>query len=531
MDNADKVNILIVDDRRENLIALQAVLDSEKYELIFAHSGEEALKYVLQYEFAVILMDVQMPGLSGFETAEIIKERESSKHIPIIFITAISKANEHVNNGYSKGAVDYIFKPFNPNVLKSKVAVFVDIFEKQKEIEGKHKKLQEETKELNEKYKNLEHIIDAKTKKLVETNEELKLSQEQFKKVFQFSPNLMAIRSLETRKYIIVNKSWTEFTGYSMDDLHGLNEQTIEIKPTTKGFISLNHTPLDLTDGLFNEKIKYKTKSNDIREGLLSTETSIINGEKCIISAITDVTEKQKLEKQIARLERLNLVGEMAAGIAHEIRNPMTTVLGFLQLTKNDENQSTTTKDYINLMIDELNRANSIITEYLSLAKDKATDKNLLNLNSVINALYPLLQAEALMGNKNVVLDLNGCPEIYIDEKEIRQLILNIGINGLEAMSETGKLTIRTYCEEEEVVLQIKDEGHGIKKELIENIGTPFFTTKDEGTGLGLAICFSIASRHGAEIDIDSCKSGTSFYIRFPLKSFIKSPLNLFEQH
>ncbi|MCD8511207.1 MAG: ATP-binding protein [Bacillus sp. (in: Bacteria)] len=278
------------------------------------------------------------------------------------------------------------------------------------------------------------------------------------------------------------------------------------------------------------KRYNFKEKNKEVRDGLLCTEKTMIQGEPCIISIINDVTEKYKLEKQMAKLERLNLVGEMAAGIAHEIRNPMTTVLGFLQLTNNDPAQTDTTKNYTNLMIDELNRANDIITEYLSLAKDKATDKSLQSLNSVIRALYPLLQAEALMENKQVRLELGDCPEINFDQKEIRQLILNISINGLDAMKESGVLTIKTFKTEDEVVLQIKDEGHGIKEELLETIGTPFFTTKDDGTGLGLAICFSIASRHSAQIDIDTTKKGTSFYIRFPLKTLMKQPFNLAEK-
>lgn len=527
MEGTDKVNILIVDDRKENIIALKAVLDDQDYRLITAHSGEEALRYLLQYDFAVILLDVQMPGLSGFETAELIKGREQSKHIPIIFITAISKANEHVNNGYLKGAVDYIFKPFNPNILKTKVSVFVDIFKKQRALEDQHLKLQRETAELNEKYNNLELIIQDKTEELVKTNEKLEVSQEQFKKVFQSSPYLMAIRSLKNGKYLNVNSSWLRATGFTKEEVEA-GRKEIHITATSKGFISQKHIPFDLMEELYNEKIQFKGRDNTIRDGLLSTEKTFIHGEPCIISAINDVTEKQKLEKQIAKLERLNLVGEMAAGIAHEIRNPMTTVLGFLQLTKNDPEQSDSTKEYIHLMIDELTRANAIITEYLSLAKDKATDKSVHSLDSVIRALYPLLQAEALMENKNVELELGDCPDINIDQKEIRQLILNISINGLEAM-ETGVLLIKTYETDKEVVLQIKDEGHGIKEELMETIGTPFFTTKDEGTGLGLAICFSIASRHNAQIDIDSSKDGTSFYIRFPLQSLTKKSLNVVE--
>lgn len=512
MQNGDKVNILMVDDRPENLIALEAVLESKDYHLIAAKSGEEALKYVLQYEFAVILLDVQMPGLNGFETAQIIKQRKSSSHIPIIFITALSKANEHVSIGYSKGAIDYIFKPFNPDILRHKVGAFVQLYKKQKEIERQRNELEAQAIELKHKYNNLENIIVEKTKELVVANNDLQLSQERFQKIFQFSPIIMAIRSLIDNRYIAVNKTWTEFTGYEMEEVLQLNDNVLQLKSKTGN--EWTAIPFDLKPHLYNETITYVTKEGIIREGLLSTETANINGQPCIISAITDVTERLQLEREISRLDRLNLVGEMAAGIAHEIRNPMTTVLGFLQISKNEKDYPPP-KEYINLMIDELNRANEIITEFLNLAKNKAANKKRKNLNDIVKALHPLLQAEALLGSKNVQLELSECPSLYLDEKEIRQLILNIGLNGLEAMNSGGKLTIRTVVEQDAVTLEIKDEGPGIDKELIGNIGTPFFTTKEKGTGLGLAICYSVAARHGADIDISTSEKGTSFYVRF----------------
>jgi PAS domain S-box-containing protein len=130
----DRVNVLMVDDRQENLLALEAILDGMGLNLERAHSGEEALKAVLRLDFALILMDVQMPGMNGFETAMLIKEREKSRHIPIMFLTAINKEERYVFEGYSVGAVDYMFKPFEPDILRSKVAVFVDLHRKNEQI-------------------------------------------------------------------------------------------------------------------------------------------------------------------------------------------------------------------------------------------------------------------------------------------------------------------------------------------------------------------------------------------------------------
>jgi len=137
-------NILLVDDRPENLLALEAILEPLEQKLLYAHSGEEALRQLLQHDVAIILLDVQMPVLDGFETARLIKQRERTKHIPIIFVTAISKDEEHVFRGYSAGAVDYVFKPFSPEVLRSKVAVFVELHEKTEQLRQQAEQLKEQ---------------------------------------------------------------------------------------------------------------------------------------------------------------------------------------------------------------------------------------------------------------------------------------------------------------------------------------------------------------------------------------------------
>jgi PAS domain S-box-containing protein len=136
-----KPGVLLVDDKPENLLALRAVLEPLDLNLVDAHSGDEALKRLLEHDFAVILLDVQMPGMDGFETAEFIKKRERTKHIPIIFVTAISKESHHVFRGYSTGAVDYLFKPYDPWVLRSKVSVFVELYEKNRALQQSEERL------------------------------------------------------------------------------------------------------------------------------------------------------------------------------------------------------------------------------------------------------------------------------------------------------------------------------------------------------------------------------------------------------
>ena len=218
---------------------------------------------------------------------------------------------------------------------------------------------------------------------------------------------------------------------------------------------------------------------------------------------------------RMARLDRLNTIGEMAASIGHEVRNPLTTVRGFLQYIGNKQNFEGY-KSHFLLMIEELDRANAIISDFLSLAKNKAMNFKESQLNTIIKEVTPLLEADALRYNCQLELDLQEIPLLRLDENSLRQLILNIVRNGIEAMPQGGKLTISTSSFASTVLLTFRDQGSGIPTELIDKLGTPFFTTKDNGVGLGLAVCYRIVERHNATMMIENLpEGGAKFTITF----------------
>ena len=194
----------------------------------------------------------------------------------------------------------------------------------------------------------------------------------------------------------------------------------------------------------------------------------------------------------------------------------MTTVRGYLQLLSDKPNHIAQ-KSTFELMISEIDRANSIITEFLSLAQTKQTTLKSQNLNDIINHLYPLLEADTFTQNRQISFIPGEIPNLELDRKEISQLVLNLARNGLEAMEENGCLSVKSYVEDGLVVLSIADEGNGISPGDISKLGIPFFTTKDNGTGLGLTTCYRIAETHNAKIRIDSSPNGTTFSILFPI--------------
>lgn len=226
---------------------------------------------------------------------------------------------------------------------------------------------------------------------------------------------------------------------------------------------------------------------------------------------------KESLET-VQRLERLNLVGKMAATVGHEVRNPLTSIKGFLQLMKGKQSDPDHL-EYFDIMISEIDRANSIITKFLSISRNKATIMNRGNLKEVVSSILPLIEADAVYRNMKLIADFNEVPDILLNEQEINQLVLNLARNGIEAMEVGGCLTIKIDQLNDKVILTVSDEGPGIEQDVLDKLGTPFFSTKETGTGLGLVVCNSIAERHNAELKIKSSSEGSSFEVHFKIPS------------
>ncbi|MGJ9385819.1 ATP-binding protein [Salipaludibacillus sp. CF4.18] len=243
-------------------------------------------------------------------------------------------------------------------------------------------------------------------------------------------------------------------------------------------------------------------------------EVKLVPNKNGIFITFRDIEDRKESEKQQQYYDRLRIIGEMAAGVAHEVRNPITTIKGFLQLMVEDEEMGKY-KSKNMLMIDEVDRINDIITEFLDIANDKPKKVEYCSLNELIKAILPLLETRAIKEGKLLVLKLSTITNLNIDRNEIRQLLLNLINNSLDAMDSGKEIQILTYEAKGKVVLSIIDQGHGIPADVIDDIEIPFFTTKDNGTGLGIPICFSIAKRNNATIDYTTNRKGTRFNIRF----------------
>ncbi|WP_179031501.1 two-component system sensor histidine kinase NtrB [Paenibacillus kribbensis] len=232
------------------------------------------------------------------------------------------------------------------------------------------------------------------------------------------------------------------------------------------------------------------------------------------VIALQDITELETLRSELGNFERLSLVGQMAAGITHEIRNPMAVVRGFLQLMR--EKSPDSLGHYYRIVMEELDRANGIINDFLSLAQNRIVEKEQCHLHDIIRELTPLLWADANLRGQTIELKLEDhVTMLHLNPKEMKQLLLNLARNAMEAMGEKGVLTISTHEEGDFVVLEVKDTGPGIPQNQLEKLFQPFYTTKTKGTGLGLALCQSIVERHHGTIAVDSVEGmGTQFRVR-----------------
>lgn len=348
---------------------------------------------------------------------------------------------------------------------------------------------------------------------LEEENHNLCQSEERFRKTFDNNPCIMMITS--EFRYLDVNESFVKASGLARSEVIGKTFWELNLWYDEAEKREFEQLLLSQQCRVYNFPMRYRTREGP-RSALYTVDNFVLGDKLCFLGILTDIEDKKQHEENMARFDRLNLVGEMAAGIAHEVRNPLTTVRGYLQFYQRKSDFCKYAEAFAT-MIEELDRANSIITEFLSLAKNKPVKMHPGNLLQIIQALFPLLQAEAFRLGHRLEAETGDVPDIQLDEKEIRQLILNLTRNALEAMKPGGQVTVSTYADSKGVVLAIKDTGPGIPDEVRSKLGTPFITTKENGTGLGLPVCYRIAQRHHAHIDISTGEQGTTFFVKFPL--------------
>ncbi|EKN66414.1 two-component sensor histidine kinase [Neobacillus bataviensis LMG 21833] len=354
-----------------------------------------------------------------------------------------------------------------------------------------------------------------------ETNEEQtketesQESEQKYRRIFEDSIDGLILWDNEHR-FVDVNIAAERMIGLPKKKLIGQRVYDPSTPLEGKKQEILKHIDQLLNEGQTASTITFETEDGNKLYFEYTSQLDIVGGVN--ITIFKDVTDKVVMQEQLRKSDTLNVIGELAAGIAHEIRNPMTALKGFIQLL-----ESSITKEhslYYQVITTELQRIDSIINEFLILAKPQTISFQEKDLNQIMKETVDLLSAQAVLYNVQFVTDYDDrLPLIYCEPNQLKKVFINLIKNAIEVMPSGGNITITTKkIRKQQIQIIIKDEGCGISKEKIKKLGEPFYTTKDRGTGLGLMVSYRIIDEHNGTINVKSEEGmGTIFYINLPV--------------
>ena len=522
----EPVSILLVDDRAENLLALEAILEPLGQRLVRAHSGDEALKKILTHDFACILLDVQMPGLNGFETARLIKARERSRYIPIIFLTAINKEEAYVFEGYSVGAVDYLFKPFQPDILRSKVAVFVDLYQKQRQLQRQEELLREsERRELELQHVTELHAQEARTAEIVNTamdaimtfgdDRRVRLFNRAAERMFccpaaeaigrpvgNFFPQRFREEYLEQICRNAPSRMPSDTRGAPPDAPRAWVDSFTGLRATGEQFpIEASVSCMELGgENVFTIIARDVTERKRAEEAMREQAESLARA-----SAELKIVNEQLSARQ-GELERaMTARSRFYASMSHELRTPINAILGYNTLLleniygplneKQAEGLKRTQRAAKHLL--------ELVNDVLDLSKIEA-GKVELNIQPVrfptlIEDLFVTVRPMADQHGSQLTLEWEGEPRsVMSDPRRVRQILLNLLSNAIKFGRGRPILVRGKGVEDGGVDIAVEDHGEGIAaddlpKVFDEFVQLPKKQHEQEGTGLGLPISRRLA--------------------------------------
>ena len=510
----DRVNVLLVDDRPENLLALEAILNSPSYNLVQASSGTEALRCLLNQDFAVILLDVQMPGMDGFETATLIRSRDRSRSTPIIFITAFSSNDTHVFKGYSLGAVDYLFKPLKPEILTSKVQVFVELF--QKTVEVKQQATQ-----------------------LAAVNTELSKSEERFRTLCACSPLGIYVADVEGR-CTYINPRCQAICGLTLEESL-VEVWQREVHPEDRDRVVADWLAWIKESQEYSNEFRL-AGSETVRWIHVQSSPMFSDLGKLIghVGTVRDITDRKQAEEERGRLireqvarqeaERANqMKDEFLAILSHELRTPLNAILGWSRLLRVKKFDEETIDKALETIERNAKSQSQLIEDILDVSRILRGKLNLnkhpIRLESVIELAIDSLQP--LAEEKSIVLELTSSPnvgEVIGDFDRLQQIVWNLLSNAIKFTQEEGKVEVRLESVGDEAQIQIIDNGIGIEPDFLPYVFDRFrqadsSTTRSYGgLGLGLAIVRHLVEQHGGKVDAENNPGeGAKFTVALPL--------------
>ena len=520
------INILIVDDEPRNLTVLETLLNEPDYRLVRAESADQALLTLVTEAFALIILDVRMPGMTGFELAQMIKERKKTAQIPIIFLTAYYNEDQHVLEGYDTGAVDYLIKPVNATVLRAKVAVFAELHRKQHAYARSNAALLAEIAERRR--------VEEQLRELTATLEDQ--VKERTRAAQQADRRLLAVMNSITDGMLVLDKDW-RYTYFNEQGARMLNmrvEQLIgaciwDAFPHAKSsklydvFVQAAETGQSASfENYYPEPYDawYECHCYPIEEGLAVY--------------FHDITERKRVEQQlqsaIEEAERANRAkSEFLSSMSHELRTPLSAILGFAQLLESgtpapNPDQARSVEQIIKAGWYLLDLINEILDLALIESGKLPLSIESISMREVVTECETLVQPQAEKRGIAVNFTPIDCPQfVSADRTRLKQVILNLLSNAIKYNKPGGGVGVECIDGTPgSIRVSVTDGGEGLAPENVAQLFQPFNrlgreTSGEEGTGIGLVVSKRLVEMMGGAIGVESrLGEGSTFWIELP---------------
>ncbi len=518
----ETARILLVDDDERNLLALSEVLESLA-EVVTATSGRDALRALLQGDFAVILLDVFMPGMDGYETAQLIRSREQTARIPIIFLSAVNKETEHLMKGYAMGAVDYVFKPVDPIILQSKVSVFVDLFDMRMQVE---KKAATEQQLLDE-------MLTAQKAKF-EAEQALRAAEHTHSLMIGSLPIILFARerAQQLTPPRIIGGDLRRVTGYA--EPPELDVWQEHIHPDDRGRLNDDYQRLPDAGALAIE-YRWRATDGEYRHFLEQTMVYVdpVSNQSEIVGTILDVTEQKQLESRLLQSGKMDAIGQLTGGVAHDFNNLLAAVLGGIHVLQKRVDFGEREQVVLDQMRHAAEQGAELVRRMMAFARKQDLTPTSVDPARLCDTVAGLV--EHTMGG-TVQIEWR-CPEtnhnLFVDQSQLELALVNLILNARDAMPRGGHVLVEVQDADESELpadlprgaylrICVADEGEGMAPALLDKITEPFFTTKEagKGTGLGLSMVAGFVQQSGGKLNIKSSEGkGTTVELLLPSMS------------
>ena len=486
-----KADILVIDDTPENLALLSQMLTEKGYKVRSVTKGSTAIRGAKAVPPELILLDVKMPEMNGYEVCQQLKADDRTKDIPIIFISALGDVFDKVK-AFQVGGVDYITKPFQVEEVLARLDTHLTIRNLQLELEAQNLQLQQEISDKN-------------------------AAEDKFAKAFRACPNPIAIATYESGRVLEINQSFLQMSGYDAEEIV---DCTIEQIYSGSAFSVYQQalSKLDTQDFVRNLELEFPTKSGLAKTVLLSMESIELDGTKCTLQILNDITERKRLENEFISL------------VSHELRTPMTSTIGALDLLNSGQlgTLSDRGKNILQVAIRNSERLIRLVNDILDLERMKsgkiAIQPDSCNLKSLMVQATETMQAMATKAEVKLIAE--PCDVVLnLDSDRILQTLTNLLSNAIKFTEPGGTVKLQADIANNICQITVRDTGRGIPEDKLESIFERFQqvdasdSRSKGGTGLGLAICRHIIKGHQGKIWVKSeLGRGSTFYINLPFE-------------